>query len=531
MKNNTLAGIDLGTTYSALAVLNELGKPEIVPDLNANRIIPSVVYFTPDGTISVGVDAKNKLNEDPQNVIQFVKRQMGNPSFKYQVQGQEYTPVDISSFILKKLKDDCIQLGSIKDVVITVPAHFDEVQRKSTMDAGEIAGLNVLGIINEPTAAAIYYSSLAPIQGNVVVYDLGGGTFDVTIIKMNGNNIDVLTSKGDGNLGGVDFDNELVRFINNKAKEQFGENLFNPETLTRQSHEINKDEKVMYFKALVEAEKQKKTLSVRQSAKIRLATPAGNLSADITREDFEELISSYIATTEMLIENALEDANLEASEISKVLLVGGSTRIPMISDSLEEIFGFKPEKAVNVDEAVALGAALFAGMKKLASGDSEHVPASVKTEIEKNKLVEVCNKNFGTLAIGFDEVLGRESMQNSVILKKNTEIPCQRTKEFFTVVKDQEKINIRVTESEEEEKDPDHVSIIGSFELKLPPNTPAQSLIQITYGYDSNQRLKCSVQLPGGALHESSICYDDDGNLHHEEMQRKQATLNDFIIE
>ena len=528
---NTLAGIDLGTTYSALAVLNELGKAEIVPDLNSNRITPSVVYFSNSDSASVGVDAKNKLNEDPDNVIQFVKRQMGNPSYRYKAYGKEYSPMEISALILKKLKEECTQLGEIKDVVITVPAHFNEVERKSTMDAGSLAGLNVLGIINEPTAAAMYYSSLSPISGNIVVYDLGGGTFDVTIINMSGRKVEVLTSKGDGNLGGVDFDNEIVKFINNKANEIFGKPLFCDEILENPYGAYPQEEKRLYAIAMREAEKQKKTLSARESAKIRLTTPLGNLSVDLTRSDFEEMISCYVATTEMLVENALEDAHLETSDISKVLLVGGSTRIPMISSSIEKMFGFLPEKAVNVDEAVALGAAISAGMKKISIGGIGGVSAAIKTELSKTNLKEVCNKNFGTLAVSYIESLGRNDLENSVILRKNTQIPCECTKEFYTMYDNQQAIEVRVTECEEETRDKDGVSIIGKFELKLPKNTQKGSKVQITYAYDANQRLECTVKLPDGQSYQSTICYDDEGNLVQEEMRRKQASLNDFIIE
>ena len=225
---NRLAGIDLGTTYSALAVLNDIGKPEIVPScVDGWRIMPSVVAFTDAGEAIVGQSAKNQLTSSPEHVVARVKREMGNPGKTYEdvAFGKPYTPIEISAMILRKLKDDCTDQGEIKDVIITVPAAFDEVQRKSTMDAGTIAGLNVLGIVNEPTAAALYYSSISTVNGNILVYDLGGGTFDVTIIRMNGGQVDVVTSKGDVNLGGVDFDREILRIANKKYKEQTGQPL------------------------------------------------------------------------------------------------------------------------------------------------------------------------------------------------------------------------------------------------------------------------------------------------------------------
>lgn len=528
---STLAGIDLGTTYSAVAVLNDLGKPEIIPDNDSNRIIPSVVGFSSENSAVVGVAAKNLLVTDPKDVIQFVKRKMGNPSFKYNVKGRSYTPIDISALILKKIKEECIQNGEIRDVVITVPAHFDEVQRKSTMDAGTIAGLNVLGIINEPTAAALYYASIAPINGNVVVYDLGGGTFDVTIISMNGANVEVLTSKGDGHLGGVDFDNEIVKFINEKAIETYGAELFPSDFLERRTSNLPKELELLYNKVMSIAEKTKKTLSVRNSASIRFVSPLGNLSMELTKDTFEERISSYIATTEMLVENALEDAKLRASDISKVLLVGGSTRIPCVVQSLTELFGFAPEKAVNVDEAVALGAAISAGVKKVSQSGGRSVPAVIRAEIAKTTLLEACNKNFGTLSLTSSKITGKKVLENCIILPKNTKIPCSVGKDFFTVIDNQERVKIEITESEEEETDPDNVNVIGSLLLDLPPNTPEDSCVRITYGYDENQRLDCSVMLPDGETYRAVIGYDESGNLTQSEIEKKQATMNDFVIE
>lgn len=533
---NTLAGIDLGTTYSALAVLNELGKPEIIPVLNANRIVPSIVGFSSATSAIVGIEAKNLLATDANNVVQFVKRKMGDPSHNFVVFGKKYSPIDISSFILKKLKDECIQNGEIRDVVITVPAHFDEIQRKSTMDAGTIAGLNVLGIVNEPTAAALFYSSITEINGNVVVYDLGGGTFDITVLEINNGEVDIKTSKGDGYLGGVDFDHEIVKFIVDEHKKSNGVNLF-PDTLPQRQSGMdkwldeNKETTPLYYKLMAEAEKAKKTLSIRPKADIRIFTEKGNVSVSLTREKFEELISTFIATTEMLLENALEDAKLRPSEIKKVLLVGGSTRIPAIQKSIETIFGFPPEKAVNVDEAVALGAAISAGMKKITHGGKNTVSAAIRQELAKTRLLEVCNKHFGTLAFSYDEILGRKELRNSIILAKNTTIPCSKTESFYTIIDGQKEIKIEVTECEEEEYDKENVKCIGKFTLELPPNTPKQSLVKITYSYDENQRLHCSVQIPGGSVYETDIGYDDNGNLRQSEIKQKAAALNNFIVE
>jgi molecular chaperone DnaK len=363
----TIAAIKLGTTYSALAALNAIGKPEIVADLSGNRVVPSIVAFNGGDSVLVGVGAKNKLSSAPTKVVQHVKRMMSDPSHRYDIDGSTYSPIEISAFILKKLKEECVQLGEIEDVVITVPAHFNEIERKSTMDAGKIAGLNVLGVVNKPTAAAVYYASQSPMNGNVVVYHLGGGTFDVSILTISGDKIDVLASKGDGHLGGVDFDNELKKHAVAKARQELGHELFS-DIFSDQLPEENTGAERTYFTLMDRAEQVKKQLSGREGAKFRGAPPFGNVSVDVARIDFEEMISSHLASTEMLLENALDDADLTADNIDKVVLVGGSTRIPKVSQMLESFFGFAPEKSINPDEAVTLGAAIMAGKRKLKAG-------------------------------------------------------------------------------------------------------------------------------------------------------------------
>lgn len=525
-----IAGIDLGTTYSALAALNEIGKPEIVPDFNGNRITPSVVAFEGDSSVIVGVDAKNKLSSDPTNVVQFVKRKMGDPSYCYKVDGNEFSPVEISALILKKLKEECVQHGEVNDVVITVPAHFNEVERKSTMDAGKLAGLNVLGVINEPTAAAVYYATENTLNGRVVVYDLGGGTFDVTVLEMNGDKIKILASKGDGHLGGVDFDNELTRHLVTKARNDLGKELF-PDSFFDHTPSESNDASKIYFRIMEGAEKAKKQLSARDQARSNMSTHLGdNLRLSVTRDEFEEMISSHLVTTEMLIENALEDAGLSASDIDKVILVGGSTRIPKVSNLLEGIFGFAPEKSVNPDEAVALGAAIMAGKKKMKQGGLG-MSASMRAEVSKTSVLECANKYFGTFSIGHNSARGEHMLQNSIIIKRGTKLPCRETSTFATVFDSQKEVNVKVTESEEATTDKEAVVVLGSYLLQLPPNCPANSPISITYGYDENQRLEVVVELPDGSTFEGDLHYDDAGNLKQSDMKQATAKVDAFTVE
>ena len=236
--------------------------------------------------------------------------------------------------------------GDIEDVVISVPAHFDEIRRKATMDAAVMAGLNVIGIVNEPVAAALYYASSRKVAGKVLVYDLGGGTFDVTILNVNGHQMDIVCSQGDHALGGIDFDSKIIEILEQCYKERFGTDL-----ITCQEDRARYED---------EAEDIKKTLSRRQVARKMLYGPVGNMKVEVTREQFEEKISGLIYRAEMLVEVALEEASLRPDEIDKVLLVGGSTRIPAIQERIEKMFGFAPDATVNVDECVALGAALHA---------------------------------------------------------------------------------------------------------------------------------------------------------------------------
>jgi molecular chaperone DnaK len=528
----TIAGIDLGTTYSALAALNEIGKPEIVPDTEGNRITPSVVSFNGGNSITVGLEAKSKLSIDPTDVVQFVKRKMGDPSHRYLVAGVEYSPIDVSALILKKLKDDCVQHGNIEDVVITVPAHFNEVERKSTMDAGKIAGLNVLGVVNEPTAAAVYYASLSPMNGTVVVYDLGGGTFDVTILNLNGDQMDVLASKGNGHLGGVDFDNFLARRAASDAKSKNDKMLF-PDAFFEAFPSESSNESKSYYTVMERAEKAKKIISARGKGTIRGMTDNGDFSSTVMTSEFEEMISSHLMTTEMLLENTLEDAGLSVGDIDKVLLVGGSTRIPKVSQMLESFFGFAPEKSLNPDEAVALGAAILAGKRKVASDGASSVSAAIRAEVGKTSVLECANKFFGTVSVSINEARGQEMLQNTIIIRRGAKLPCEETERFSTRHEAQEEIELVVTESDEDSHDLENGGVhrVGSWLLKLPPNCPKGSPIAVTYGYSEDQRLRVNVELPDGNTFEGELHYADDGNLDQSAMKQAQAKLDAFVVE
>jgi molecular chaperone DnaK len=474
------AGIDLGTTFSALAILNSIGKPEIVPNAEGERITPSAVYFDEKDsqTIRVGVEAINSRYLCPDRAVRWIKRHMGETTWRKKIDNREWTAVELSSLILKKLKQDTAAVhGDIKDVVISVPAHFDEARRKATMDAGAMAGLNVIGIVNEPVAAALHYATTRNISGRVLVYDLGGGTFDVTIIQVRNQQIDIICSQGDHQLGGIDFDHKVLEMFEQAYKEKFSEELITSE-----------EDRAKYED---EAEDVKKTLSRRTVAGKVLYGKAGNMKVEITREMFEDAISSLIARTEMLLEVALEEAGLEPSSIDSVLLVGGSTRIPLVQERLTKMFGFAPEVAVNVDEAVALGAAVHAGLCMLRDNPSD-VPAGMAGGLREIKLKDVCNHSYGTLCARRDKENNAQYVENYIILKKNTPLPCETTQMFYTMTDDQRELHVTITQGED--TSPDYVNKIAVEKFELPEGRKAGCPVKVTYSYDLNQRMHCKFE-------------------------------------
>jgi molecular chaperone DnaK len=408
-----IVGIDLGTTFSALAVLNSVGRPEIVPNADGERLTPSAIFFDEENPdiIRVGVEAINSRYLNAERSVRWIKRYMGDAKYCRNIDRKKWTPVELSSLILKKLKQDCsAERGEIKDAVISVPAHFDEVRRKATMDAGKMAGLNVIGIVNEPVAAALYYATTRDISGKVLVYDLGGGTFDVTIMDVEGHNMDIICSQGDHALGGVDFDQEVLKMLGQSYKEEFGADL------------ISSDEDRAKYED--EAEDVKKTLSRRTVAKKMLYGPAGTKKVEITREMFEKGISSLIARTDILLDVALEEAHLKPSGIDKVLLVGGSSRIPLVRENLEKRFGFAPETSANVDECVALGAAVHAGLTVVRE-TPDAVPAGISSGLKDISLTDVCNHSYGTICAPMDKETGRRVIENRIILKRIRPCPVK----------------------------------------------------------------------------------------------------------
>lgn len=471
-----VVGIDLGTTFSAIAELDDLGNPEVLSDPETgNRITRSAVFFGKDSVI-VGEKAKDAAITSPKKVVFEVKREMENDvvyslkTGKFENNDNKikgYTPSQISSLILTKLKDFS---SKIDKVVITVPALFSERARTATLDAGKISKLDV-ELINEPTAAVLHYANLpgTSISGRVLIFDLGGGTFDITIASVKGKKVDVITSVGDKELGGQDFDREIIKILAKKYKKSKNSNL-----------DLN--DKSLYKIA----EKIKKLLSTKDKVSEIIEGPKGPLKIDLSKNEFENSIDTYLEKIKMLMEEALDRANCKPNNINQILLVGGSTRIPIISEIIKKIMKKSPIKGVNVDEAVACGAALYAGLQNKSSLNSAQ-----KKAISKVELNDVCNHYMGTLIIVKDPEREKYMEVNDVVIPRDTKLPCSITKNYVVLADDQKKIDCSVTQSEGEERDVEFVHIIANEPLELRKGAKQGDPFKVTYSYDKNGTMHC----------------------------------------
>jgi molecular chaperone DnaK len=491
-------GIDLGTTNSVLAVINPAGKPEIVASRSGERLTPSAVYFEDDRhSILVGAEAQDSARKNTTRVVKNVKRFMGDADWRKEIDGKAYTAVDISAMILKKVRQEAEEeLGPIESAVITVPAYFDEVRRKATMDAARKAGLEVLRIINEPTAAALAYAVAGRVKGNVLVYDFGGGTFDVSIVNIKSSeDITVITSEGDNRLGGCDLDMELARHFDELFYKEKGLRLL--------------DDGTAEFNTLEEAQTVKHKLSRISEAPAFVRAGKESDTFEIERSLFEKKIKTHVTQTKMAVENALSEAGLAVDEIDAVLLVGGSTRIPAIQQMLEKKFGQKPLKQVNPDEAVALGAAIQAGIILQQRGLLD-LPDNAGATFDRMRVQDITNMSYGTIYLG--EAHGREDqLRNDVIIPKNTPIPFSQTNSYYTQIDDQREVLFRVTEGEGD--DPEFVQIVESHSFELPPGRPAGREVRITYSYDADQRMKCEILDVESGRTESFLGVDNSSKM------------------
>jgi molecular chaperone DnaK len=497
-----IVGIDLGTTFSAIATLDDTGRPIIVENADGANITASAVEFTGPDTFVVGLEATNNIGQS-EYVAHEVKRSMGLSDVTYDFFGTTHTPTSISALILKKIKEDTENIiGPIESAVVTVPANFANEAREATQAAAELAGLNVTFVINEPTAAALAYAfqSGNELHGTYVIYDLGGGTFDCSIVKINGQDIDILTSEGVAKLGGKDFDQAILKLVREKFKQASGQDL----------------DPLDY--GITDAEKVKITLSKRDKANIRVMQEP----LAISRSEFEEAISNLLLQAEMAVETAMLRAELRPEDINEVILVGGSTRVPSVQESVKKMFGKEAQMFGNPDESVALGAAVYAAYKS----DEKNLNPLQKQAISKISLAECASHFFGTISLSASASGGRE-LQNSVIIPKDEKIPCSITRSFYTTHDNQTAVDCQVTQSQVKEEDPQFVSIVSRSSLELEAGRPAGQEIKITYSYTEDQKMRCSF-LDVGSGNSQTVDLTLKGN---EQNSTPTVDINKFKVE
>ena len=508
-------GIDLGTTNSVVSVM-EGSEPKVIANLEGNRLTPSVVAFTDKGETLVGEPAKRQAVTNPTNTIYSAKRFMGRRHnevsseekivpyevvggpedyVKINVNGREHTPPEISAKVLQKLKESAESyLGhKVNKAVITVPAYFNDAQRQATKDAGQISGLEVSRIINEPTAAALAYGLEKKKDEKIAVFDLGGGTFDVSILEVSDELVEVLSTNGDTHLGGDDFDEELINFIADKFKEENGVDL--------------RDEPMALQRLREAAEKAKKELSSAQSTDINLpfimadASGAKHLQMSISRSEFEQLIDSLVERTRIPVQNALKDAKLSPSEIDEVVLVGGSTRVPKVQAFVKDLFGGKePHKGVNPDEVVSIGAAIQGG---IISGD----------------VTDVVLMDVTPLSLGIET----EGGVMTALIERNATIPTTKSEIFSTAADNQPAVTVSVYQGERPMARDNR--LLGQFNLDgIPPAPRGIPQIEVTFDIDVNGILNVSAKDKASGK-EQSVRIENSSGLSEEEIEkmRKEA--------
>ena len=503
-----IIGIDLGTTNSCVSIM-EGGKPVVITNSEGNRTTPSIVAFTNKGEVLVGQPAKNQMVTNPENTIFSIKRFMGNTynevteersrmpytvleedgKVKIKTLEGNFTPQEISARILQKMKQTAEEyLGeTVTDAIITVPAYFNDSQRQSTKDAGRIAGLNVLRIINEPTAAALAYGIEKKKDEKIAVYDLGGGTFDISILELADGLFEVKSTNGDTHLGGDDFDHAVIDWLISEFNKEQGIDLNNDKMALQRLKEA--------------AEKAKKELSSSLQTDINLpyltadASGPKHLNVSLTRSKFEELIRDLVEKTRIPCEKAMQDAGLTLNDIDEVILVGGSTRIPLVQETVKNVFNKEPNKSVNPDEAVAMGAAVQGGI--------------IKGDVKDVLLLDVTPLSLG---------IETEGSVMTVLINRNTTIPTHKNQVFSTAADNQPSVTIRVLQGERKMANDNRE--LGRFDLVgIPPAPRGVPQIDVSFDIDANGIVHVSAKDLGTGK-EQKIRIESSSGLSEEEINR-----------
>jgi molecular chaperone DnaK len=480
-------GIDLGTTFSTIAQVDDTGIPKCLENADASVITPSVVLLADDGKVVVGPSNERISIEDPSHVIEAIKREMGNNDFYIVYQNKKLTPEFISALIMKKLKQDAEkQVGPIANAVVTVPYYFNDVRRKATQDAGRIAGLNVIDIVNEPTAATLAYAwqrnelgntSLSNKEKTILVYDLGGGTFDVTVVRYTPTNFRVLATDGDVMLGGLDWSRRIVDHVSEQfAKKHDADPREDPETLQILSQEC---------------ENSKRELSNRAQTPINVYYQGKSLTLSLTRGDFERMTADLMQRTRDTTELVIQQAGVGPEQLEEVILVGGSTHMPVVEQMLIEVCRRKPSREVIPEEAVAKGAAIHAAIleAKATGGESR----MAKGVISRLRSVSATDVNSHSLGVKITDPNDSTRKVNHIMIPKNTAIPFEVTQKFVTNSDNQQRIHVTVLEGDAD--DPMACEQLGDFRIfGLPANLPKGSPVEVSYKYDASGRVSVSAR-------------------------------------
>jgi molecular chaperone DnaK len=492
MMNNVIIGIDLGTTNSEVAVVRN-GKVVVIEE-NHSHLLPSVVALGEQGDILVGETARNQYALYPERTVKSIKRHMGE-DVVITLAEQSFTPQEISALILKRLKAIAQQyLGhAVHQAVITVPAYFSDAQRQATREAGEIAGLEVVRMINEPTAAALAYEANRHAHKKIMVYDLGGGTFDVSIVGIEDDVVEVLASHGNNHLGGDDFDGKIVAHLVARLKQEHGDELvLSGQVMARIDRAAEAAKKALSDQPFVRIEEE--YLMEHAGAPI-------HLSLELARLDYEKMIADYIDETLDAVHVALRSAQLTVADIEEILLVGGSTRTPFINDRLLQLFDLEPLKGIDPDLCVATGAALQAGI--------------IAGEAIDSVLVDITPYTFGTSAVG--DIDGEMTMDMFVpVIHKNSPLPTRKTEAFFTMCDGQEKVNVTIFQGEAPHAG-DNIEI-GQFMVEGLGDVPSGNVINLTLSLDLSGVLHVFAQEKATGLEKSitinnALSHMDDAAL------------------
>ncbi|HEY3663325.1 MAG TPA: Hsp70 family protein [Chthoniobacterales bacterium] len=519
MSNRKAVGIDLGTTFSAVAHIDAYGKPQIIPNAESERITPSVVLFDGSNAI-VGTIAKNNTVAEPEKIVDFVKREIGKSKeqFNREFSGTKYSAEELSALILKKLKSDAEKYLKVPvtDAVITVPAYFNDAERTATITAGRLAGLNVLQIINEPTAAALAYGlDKLDDDQTVFVFDLGGGTFDVTLMRIEGHRLEMVATNGDHRLGGKDWDDIIVNHVAEEFDRAHGENPL----LDLQSYQD------LQSRALA----AKIQLSSRDRTTIVHSHNGKSVKIEMTREQFEKMTRHLVEKCKAICDIVMREAKMQWSEVDKILLVGGMTRMPMVREMIAQLTSVPLAEDVNPDEAVAVGAAIQAVLSLLNEEETtgeKVLPSETRQQFSSREggLIQVRNITSHTLGV----VLWDEAHLEEYVfpmIKKMTAMPAVAKNSFGTATANMQRAIVRIVEGESTL--PQECTPLGICDVELPPFLPKGSPVELTYEYNANQVLEVAVEACGNS---ASVSIERKTGLSEAELGRATAALGQLSV-